>query len=316
MNKPQDYVFALHKRAFQGLEQPNSRFIPMHWPAALARLNQYTAVLRQDMLQYMPEFYELVPSVLVRRDHKNAPPQFLAYQDPDHWGDMHRLLFNLDMNHRHAEVPAHDVQRDTLHLPVCLQQSVNEGLKKVFGDEADYLYEEQITQAFRGFLIDAGTGNASMTDAFASVGLVFELEAQDFTYRPNLPNTVEPPYKWLGFDSMSNHDRFGHDYWSETIKRFALEQKVDDVQSAVRHDDSDLPSFEIWAEGYSATGNASPARFVTRTQAPTFVEAVQKYVATLDKEAASYFDLRNPERLTRWGCRLFDNEADARRSFG
>ena len=70
--------------------------------------------------------------------------------------------------------------------------------------------------------------------------------------------------------------------------------------------------FEVWTEGYQATGERSPASFHGVFRAPTFADAVKRCV----KEKK--FDTRcfDPERLSYWGCRFFDNEADARRSFG
>jgi hypothetical protein len=85
--------------------------------------------------------------------------------------------------------------------------------------------------------------------------------------------------------------------------------------------------FEVWAEGWSATGNDSPARLVARVEALTFREAC--YVAMcheyLDgiakrRKDKQYYD---PNRfdydftnLTIWGCRLFPTEAEAKKSFG
>lgn len=85
--------------------------------------------------------------------------------------------------------------------------------------------------------------------------------------------------------------------------------------------------FEVWAEGWSATGNNSPARLVAKVEALTFREAC--YVAMcreyLDgvasqRKSATYY---NPDRfdydftnLKIWGCRLFPSEIEARASFG
>lgn len=45
----------------------------------------------------------------------------------------------------------------------------------------------------------------------------------------------------------------------------------------------------------------------------TFREAVETLVAETKDHDKSYFNL---EHLTYWGCRLFDNEIEARKSFG
>ena len=66
--------------------------------------------------------------------------------------------------------------------------------------------------------------------------------------------------------------------------------------------------WEIWEEGYRVNGGSGTAVFRGRVEAPTFREACEKFY-----KGDKLFD---PERLTLWGCRIFDNEADARRSFG
>lgn len=75
---------------------------------------------------------------------------------------------------------------------------------------------------------------------------------------------------------------------------------------------TDDRSYYIWSEGFRATGESSTATLHTRVRADSFKEACLKH-AEKDDEFKLYFD---PERMTYWGCRLFDNESDARKSFG
>jgi len=74
-------------------------------------------------------------------------------------------------------------------------------------------------------------------------------------------------------------------------------------------------TWEVWSEGYRATGESAGANLEGKVEAETWPEACRK--ACVDsgrwKEQPGGFDAK---RLTVWGCRLFDNEADARRSFG
>lgn len=70
-------------------------------------------------------------------------------------------------------------------------------------------------------------------------------------------------------------------------------------------------TFEIWCEGYAANSERCRAALLGKYEAETWDEAVGKYMAD------------NPKRITKdsrgytdWGCRLFDNEIDARKSFG
>jgi hypothetical protein len=64
---------------------------------------------------------------------------------------------------------------------------------------------------------------------------------------------------------------------------------------------------EIWREGYRITGNESPAALLAVVDAPNLKAACDAHAAA-DPDWAKHY---NPERMTYWGCRLFDNEAEA-----
>jgi len=69
-----------------------------------------------------------------------------------------------------------------------------------------------------------------------------------------------------------------------------------------------LESFEVWCEGCKSSDGSSSAIFLGKFNAESFADACCQAVADhryLDKENMKY-----------WGMRLFDNEADARKSFG
>lgn len=71
-------------------------------------------------------------------------------------------------------------------------------------------------------------------------------------------------------------------------------------------------TWQIWSEGYSASGDAGTAVRHGVVEAATFKEACD-LLADRDREFMRYYDA---ERLTYWGCRLFDNEGEARATFG
>ncbi len=73
-----------------------------------------------------------------------------------------------------------------------------------------------------------------------------------------------------------------------------------------------LRHIEIWSEGFAATGEYGRAMKHATIEAPTLREACDKLVAQ-DPDFAIYYDANN---MTYWGCRLFDNEAEAREMFG
>jgi len=66
--------------------------------------------------------------------------------------------------------------------------------------------------------------------------------------------------------------------------------------------------FEIWVEGFRATGQSGTAFLYAIQEADTFNEACKIALAN-----NSSFDENS---LTYWGCRLFNNETDARKAFG
>ena len=83
---------------------------------------------------------------------------------------------------------------------------------------------------------------------------------------------------------------------------------------------------EIWMEGYAVTGNEAPARMIGKGVGFTFDEAVRDYMsrtpdhgvrenvlAQYENEEA-YQNRRSNWNI--WACNLFDNQADASKSFG
>ena len=73
-----------------------------------------------------------------------------------------------------------------------------------------------------------------------------------------------------------------------------------------------MNTYEIWSEGFVVMEGYSKAHLHGYAKGNTFKEACINYAKT-DKEFEFYFD---SERMTYWGCKLFDNEADARVNFG
>lgn len=73
-----------------------------------------------------------------------------------------------------------------------------------------------------------------------------------------------------------------------------------------------MSKFDVWVEGYNATGNRGVAKILgSAIEAENFQEAC---MLTVDERQLT--PLLSKDCTTLWGCRFFDNEADARRSFG
>lgn len=72
-----------------------------------------------------------------------------------------------------------------------------------------------------------------------------------------------------------------------------------------------MKNYEIWSEGYAITGNRSDAQYHGIFSGETFEEACLAWAKTVSQP--ELYDVQNNSY---WGCRLFDNEFDARKSFG
>ena len=76
---------------------------------------------------------------------------------------------------------------------------------------------------------------------------------------------------------------------------------------------SEYKSYEVWLEGYAATGQFGTAQYLGAFTATSFVEACTKAMDHNHMDTR-YFQLGTHPSY--WGCRFYDNESDARRSFG
>lgn len=70
--------------------------------------------------------------------------------------------------------------------------------------------------------------------------------------------------------------------------------------------------FDIWAEGYRATGEHGTATYMGRALGKDFRDACLNFA----KQERWPRDLFDHDRLAYWCCKLFDNEKDARKAFG
>lgn len=73
-----------------------------------------------------------------------------------------------------------------------------------------------------------------------------------------------------------------------------------------------MKEYEVWLEGYAITGNHGRAHYFGKYVATTFEDACEVALQENKWEMKEY----NKERNAFWGCRFFDNESQARASFG
>lgn len=69
---------------------------------------------------------------------------------------------------------------------------------------------------------------------------------------------------------------------------------------------------DLWVEGFRVVEAEAKASYLGTYQAKTLKEAVIQWLNENPKEK-KYVDLDN---LTHWGCSFYDNEYDARKTFG
>ncbi len=76
-----------------------------------------------------------------------------------------------------------------------------------------------------------------------------------------------------------------------------------------------MKEFEIWSEGYRATGEHGTATFHGKYAGESFDEAVEEFKKHYSGrvDTSEYF---GEKRHSIWGCQLFPTESDARKSFG
>ncbi len=91
----------------------------------------------------------------------------------------------------------------------------------------------------------------------------------------------------------------------------------------------ELKEYEVWMEGYAATGESSDATLVGKAFARNFAQACdivmcKNHLAWIEKvNLPDYKEYcppskwsYDPSRLSDWGCRLYWSEELARKSFG
>ena len=70
----------------------------------------------------------------------------------------------------------------------------------------------------------------------------------------------------------------------------------------------------LWIEGFSATGQRQDATMIGIYQAKNLNDAVKQYMENNKNKVE--WDCFGKNRHAIWGCEIFDNEIEARKSFG
>lgn len=75
--------------------------------------------------------------------------------------------------------------------------------------------------------------------------------------------------------------------------------------------------YEVYIEGYRDNGGGAPAEYLGQHSGNTFAEAARRACVSRygEKDTKIYFSIHGGIPAF-WGCGLYDNYADAARSFG
>ena len=76
-----------------------------------------------------------------------------------------------------------------------------------------------------------------------------------------------------------------------------------------------MKTWSVWREGYCLNEGPAPAEHLGEWPGETFADACVNWAAASPNYANDVYRF-DPEHLTWWGCRLFDNENGARRFMG
>jgi hypothetical protein len=90
---------------------------------------------------------------------------------------------------------------------------------------------------------------------------------------------------------------------------------------------NELKEYDIWMEGYAATGESSKASYLGKSKGRNFQDACMRYALKSELEHRQKMDNENqyfdtgrwdydPRRNSIWACRLYETEDEARESFG
>jgi hypothetical protein len=137
-------------------------------------------------------------------------------------------------------------------------------------------------------------------------------EDQRGTIERAILDQVEVMLNWEGrYTVMKAHVGWSTNNWAEACGK-GVSTLVREEADFIKIDQNQETRFEIWAEGYRASGDSAPAHLVGTSYGKSFKEAVERY-ADSDISFRMNYD---PDKMTHWGCNLFDNETDAKKVYG
>lgn len=79
-----------------------------------------------------------------------------------------------------------------------------------------------------------------------------------------------------------------------------------------------MKKYDIWVEGFKVQERSGKAQCLAKdVEGNSLSDAVKTWYSNIPDAEAKYGKLRIEENdISLWGCRVFDNEIEARKSFG
>lgn len=90
-----------------------------------------------------------------------------------------------------------------------------------------------------------------------------------------------------------------------------MTEETKDHAAEIIHHIINTNEYSIWMEGYRATGEQASCSYCGKFRGENFEHACREWAKQV-REPKFYDPIKN----TYWGCRLFDNQSDAAKSFG
>jgi hypothetical protein len=117
---------------------------------------------------------------------------------------------------------------------------------------------------------------------------------------------VEQALNEINVVTISNGQMVGVRFHFQVSNALKASLKLDKpTEEKIKH-------WEIWSEGWRATGEGGDATYWGSIVAKSFQEAC----GLLANKNSHFKESFDKEKMQHWGCKLFDNELEARRTFG
>ena len=101
----------------------------------------------------------------------------------------------------------------------------------------------------------------------------------------------------------------------EQIKNLKETFNIDVILMESSTEDNKIKTYQIYEEGYRATGESAGAHYVGEAEGKSFIDACKNFIKKNNKGKIN-IDSHGNEYASDWGCRWFPTLEEAQKSFG